>query len=89
MLQRRGTKGAGLSDDQLCKAYEGQLAKVERWIDDQPNFEVLFVSYNGLVAEPGPAAEAVNAFLDDRLDVAAMVACVDPALYRQRGEAGP
>ena len=84
MLQRRGTKGAKLTDEQLIKAYENQLARVEAWLAERPNFRVLYVSYNRLVAEPAPAAAEVNAFLGGGLNEEAMVKHVEPQLYRQR-----
>ena len=88
MLKRRGTAGASLTDEQLVKAYEGQLAKIESWLQEQPNFTVHVVSYNDLMADPAPAAAAVNAFLGGGLDVTAMLKHVDPALYRQRQATG-
>ena len=88
MLQRRGTAGASLTDEQLVKAYEGQLAKIESWLQEQPNFTVNVVSYNDLMADPTPAAAAVNEFLGGGLDVAAMLRNIDPSLYRQREPAG-
>ncbi len=60
------------------------MAKIERWLAEQPNFEVEYVSYNNLVADPAPAAAAVNRFLGGDLDETAMLASVDPSLYRQR-----
>ena len=88
MLRRRGTRGASLTDEQLIKAYEGQLATIERWLAEQPNFRVHFVSYNDLMADPAPAAAAVNAFLGGGLNVATMQRSIDPSLYRQRQAAG-
>lgn len=84
MLGRRGTSGAGLTDEQLIKAYEGQLAKIERWLNEQPNFLVHFVSYNELIGSPPQAVEAINTFLGGGLDTPPMLACIDPSLYRQR-----
>jgi hypothetical protein len=84
MLRRRGAEGADLTDEQLIKAFEGQLHKIERWLQEQPNFEVLYVSYNRLMAEPAPVAAAVNRFLGGGLDEEQMLRHVDPALYRQR-----
>ena len=88
MLERRGTDGARLTDEQLIKAYEGQLAKIQRWLDDQPNFQVHQVSYNTLISDPPPAVEAIKAFLGCGLDCVAMLACIDPSLDRQRQGAG-
>lgn len=84
MLSRRGTAGASLSPEQLVRAYEGQLAKAESWLADQANFDVHYVSYNELVAEPQDSVHAINGFLGGGLDTGAMLAAVDPTLYRQR-----
>jgi Sulfotransferase domain len=84
MLERRGTEGARLSDEQLIRAFEGQLAKVQRWLDEQPNFSVHYVNYNQLMTDPRPCVEAINAFLGGGLAVEPMLASIDPSLYRQR-----
>jgi LPS sulfotransferase NodH len=84
MLERRGTDGANLTDEQLVSAYESQLAKIESWLADQPGFEVLYVSYNDLMADPARAAAEVNRFLGGSLNEEQMLSHVDPDLYRQR-----
>jgi hypothetical protein len=84
MLERRSAAGANLTDEQLISAYEGQLAKIESWLAGQPSFQVLYVSYNDLMADPARAAAAVNRFLAGSLDEEQMLNHVDPALYRQR-----
>ena len=88
MLQRRGTTGADLTPEQLIKAYEGQLARIRQWLDEQPNFQVHYTSYNDLMADPPASAAAVNAFLGGGLDVDGMLRNVDPKLYRQRQALG-
>ncbi len=87
MLSRRGTRGADLTEAQLIQAFERQLERVERWLAGQPNFAVIYVSYNALMADPRRSARAVNDFLGGSLDADAMAGAVDPALYRQRDEA--
>lgn len=84
MLERRGTTGAALTTEQLIKAYQGQLAKIEQWLGERDNFDVLYVSYNELMSDPAAAVEAVNAFLGGSLKTDAMLGSVDPSLYRQR-----
>jgi LPS sulfotransferase NodH len=84
MLKRRGADGANLTDEQLISAYEGQLAKIESWLADQPGFDVLYISYNDLMADPARAATDVNRFLGGPLDEEQMLRHVDPALHRQR-----
>jgi hypothetical protein len=84
MLERRGTEGASLTDEQLISAYQGQLTKIEAWLAGQPTFQVLYVSYNDLMGDPAQAAAAVNRFLGGSLDEEQMLNHVDPDLYRQR-----
>ena len=88
MLARRGTDGARLTDEQLIGAYEGQLTKIQRWLDEQPNFQVHQVSYNSLMSDPPPAVAAIRTFLGGELDGDAMLASIDPSLYRQRQGGG-
>ncbi len=84
MLARRQAQGADLTESELIKAFQGQLAKIRRWLDERPNFQALFVNYNDLMKDPAPAVEAVNRFLGGRLHRDAMLGCVDPSLYRRR-----
>ncbi len=84
MLARRQTRGADLTDSQMIKAFQGQLAKIQRWLDEQSNFRVLFVNYNDLMKDPAPPVEAVDRFLGGQLHHDAMLRCMDPSLYRQR-----
>jgi len=84
MLQRGGRPTGGLSDERVKSVFEAQLAKVEKYLDEQASFAVLNVNYNDLLAEPKRQVEAVNAFLGGQLETDAMLAVVDPSLYRQR-----
>jgi hypothetical protein len=83
MLERAGT-AAKLPDAQLRAVYASQYRKMQEWLEEQPNFEVLWVDYNALIEDPAPAVEAIGAFLGGGLDHAAMRAVIDPDLYRQR-----
>lgn len=84
MLSRRGEPTDKVRDEDMARMFEGHLDKVQEWITQQPNMDVLYVSYNDLLADPTPQAEAINRFLGGQLDVDSMVNAVDPALYRQR-----
>ena len=84
MLARRGEEGAGLSASQMAAVFERQLAKVDAWLAEQPQFEVLQVDYQRVIGDPCSVGRRVNEFLGAKLDVTAMAAVVDPALYRQR-----
>jgi hypothetical protein len=84
MLARKGKAGPALPPDKLMAMFEQQIGKVRAHLEAQPNFRYLDVSYNEMLAEPEPRVAALNDFLGGGLDTAAMLAVVDPQLYRQR-----
>ena len=66
------------------RAFREHLRKVRAWLAEQPNIEVLYVSYNDLVERPEGQAERVSAFLGGKADAGSMSRTVDPSLYRNR-----
>ncbi len=85
MLIRRGEPTDRVSDERMAKLFTEYLERVEAWIAEQPNMEVIYVSYNELLVNPVEEAKRINQFLQDTLNVEKMVGVVDPTLYRQRG----
>jgi hypothetical protein len=83
MLLRRG-EPAGDDDAKMAGLFERHLRQVESWISQQPNMRVLFVSYNEILKHRVEQAKALNQFMDNQLDVDAMLQVVDQALHRQR-----
>jgi hypothetical protein len=86
MLKRRGESAGAVSNERMAGLFDKHLEKVYAWMDARPNVAYLDVDYNQMLADPRPTLERVNAFLGGRLDVAAMAAVVDPALYRNRAQ---
>ena len=84
MLGRMGRKGGGLPPAQLEHMYAKQLAATDALLASRPEFSVLQVSYNELVAHPAESAVKVAQFLGGTMDTGAMAGAVDPALYRER-----
>lgn len=84
MLERRGESTDRVSDEELARLFAKHLQTVEAWLRSQPNFQVLVVDYNRMLADPLPWVRQINQFLDGRLDEQRMAAVVDPALYRNR-----
>jgi hypothetical protein len=84
MLDRRGQPGDAVPDEEMAQLFAKHLDQVTRWLRDQPNFHVLFVSYNEVMAAPQEQAERINRFLGGRLALEPMVDVIDPQLYRQR-----
>ncbi|MCS6772712.1 MAG: sulfotransferase [Thermoflexales bacterium] len=84
MLLDQGQPVDDADDAELALAFERHLARVQAWLAQQPNMQVLYVNYNALIADPAPHVAAVNRFLGGGLDEAAMIQAIDPSLYRQR-----
>jgi len=84
MLIRRGEAPDKIPDDKMAALFERHIQKTEEWLVTQPNFRVLQVSYNEVVAEPGPHIARINEFLGSTLDTESMSQIVDKELYRQR-----
>ena len=73
----------GLLQDEIHHA-----AEVEQWLRGKENFDVLFVSYNRMMADPSGQAARVHRFLEADLDLQCerMIEAIDASLYRQRKE---
>jgi argonaute-like protein implicated in RNA metabolism and viral defense len=84
MLIRRGEPSDKVSDEQMAALFRKHLKRLETWLDEQPNFEVIHVSYNEVLVNPVEQARRVSQFFDGALDVESMVNVIDPKLYRQR-----
>jgi Sulfotransferase domain len=85
MLRRLGRESGDVPANQLAAIYRRQLAEVEAWLEEQPNFEVLYVEYGDVLTDPPGVASRLHAFLGDGLDLEAMQRVPDRALYRKRG----
>ncbi|MGD9724422.1 MAG: sulfotransferase family protein [Pirellulales bacterium] len=83
MLERRGQPGANLPREKLSELFAQQRERIAQWLAGRPNFRAITVDYHRVLAEPHEQAQRINAFLDSRLDSAAMAAAVAPALRRQ------
>jgi len=84
MLIRRGEPIDTISDERMAALFQKHVERVQAWLAEQPNFDVLYVHYNSILEEPLPHARRINEFLGAALDVERMAAVVDPTLYRQR-----
>lgn len=84
MLERQQKEGGGLGDDKLLEVFKAEIDKSNRWLAEQPNFEVLYINYNEMLQDPAPQVAKVNEFLGGSLDTGVMMGVVDRTLYRQR-----
>ncbi len=86
MLERRGEPTDAVPDAMMASLFEKHLQKIEGWMADQPNVQVLYVPYHELAENPERHVDEIIGFLGlEQLDRAQMLAAVDPALYRNRG----
>ena len=88
MLIRRGEPTDELSDDKMAGMFAKHVDKIQAWLAQQHNMQVLYVQYGDVMARPAEHAARINGFLGNFLDVASMEATVDKRLYRQRRGAG-
>jgi hypothetical protein len=82
MLERLGRPAGARS--QIKESFTAHLTRLEDWLARQPNIDVLYVAYNGLLEKPEAEAARVSAFLHDKADAVGMAAAVDQSLYRNR-----
>ena len=85
MLENRGEENKA-DDETMTDLFAKHLKQVEGWMKDQSNLQYIDVDYNAMLEDPEPHVKKINQFLGGELDEAAMLAVVDPKLYRQRKE---
>lgn len=84
MLDRSGAGGTLVPDEKMRGNYEFHLKKVYYRLAHTPNFQVLYLDYPEVVADPLDAAKRINAFLGRNMNVEAMAGAVESSLYRNR-----
>ncbi|MCC9608030.1 sulfotransferase [Blastopirellula sp. JC732] len=82
MLVRLGKPVA--DRDAIRTAYDVHLKRLFDWLPQQKHLHLLELSYNELLADPAAQVDKLNAFLGGELNTAAMLAAIDPGLYRNR-----
>ena len=84
MLDRRGEPPGETSDADMADLFTAHLQKVETQLANRADCDVLYVEHRRAVSEPAVVAGQIGQFLGGDLDVEAMAAAVDTALYRNR-----
>ena len=84
MLERAGEVLDRAEEAALERVFEAQLAEVRAWAAARPRTAMLAIAHRSLIESPAGVVPRVEAFLDGGLDLDAMIACVDPSLYRSR-----
>lgn len=86
MLVNRGEDSDKMDDAQMAALFEKHLAATDNWLQAQDNFQVLYVHYSDILADPMTEVQKINVFLGGKMNVMAMAGQVDPDLYRNRNE---
>ena len=68
----------------LAMTYYGQLERVNEWIENQPNIDVLHVNYADAHNFPAETAQKVVDFLGLEVSVKSIVSAIDSSLYRNQ-----
>lgn len=67
-------------NDRIKFIFEKELAEVTRWLKDQGNMEVLYVSYKKVLTETNEITKTIQSFLNRKLDLQKMSSVVNSAL---------
>ena len=82
MLLRLGRSAA--PREEMKRAFALHLEKLQAWLKQQPNMDVLDVCYHDLIDRPKEQSLRVGEFLRGGVNVENMVKAVDQGLYRNR-----
>jgi hypothetical protein len=82
MLKRLGRKA--IPREEIKPAFTLHLERLNDWLGQQGNIEVLRISYNTLLQQPEAQSQSVRDFLGGSVDLEQMVKTVDRGLYRNR-----
>lgn len=89
MLARLGKPVDVIPDAKMAEFFNAGLAKFYAWVAQQPNFQLIDVDYNKMVADPMPLIDQINTLLGGGLNKEAMAEVVSPDLYRNRAATQP
>jgi len=83
MLARRN-KTSEVDDADMEARFQQHLSVVKPWLARQPHMEVLYISYNALMADPEPSCRRVIEFIHMPLALDRMLKVPSGELYRNR-----
>jgi len=90
MLNHRKEGGkTGADDGEMKKIYEKHLHKIEVFVFNRPNMEVLNINYHQVLKDPKGCGGSINKFLGIQMDIQEMMRAVDKNLYRNRKKLNP
>jgi len=85
MLEKSGKTSGKIFPVNIYRAFEENLLHVKKWAEKNKIFvEFMPVKYADLIVNPEPCLDEICKFFNKNLDKKAMLACIDPGLYRSR-----
>jgi hypothetical protein len=84
MLERLGKEVPATPTAAVVAAFEEHLKKIRAWLAEQSNMAVLYVDYATVLQSPEEQAGRIRSFLEQSLDVAAMIRQIEHSLHRER-----
>jgi hypothetical protein len=76
-----------VDDKEMAALFRFDLARCDKWLEQQSHIACLKVDYRQVVSDPQTALSKIVDFLGGELDLAAMCGVVDVNLYRNRRSA--
>jgi len=68
----------------MAQIFFEQIEKVHKWVELQPNVELLVIKYHEAIENPEDTANKVAKFLDRDMDLQNMLKAIDKKLYRNQ-----
>ncbi len=84
MLARRNETATAEDDTMMAGLFQKHLQEIDAFLAARPDMDVLYVSYNTILANPLDAVMDVVTFLNRPLNHAEMVQVIDSRLHRQK-----
>jgi hypothetical protein len=83
MLERRN-EASPVDDARMAEKFRHHLSVIKPWLARQPHMDMLYISYNDLMAAHEPHCRAVIEFTGLPLDLERMLTVPNAGLYRNR-----
>ena len=83
MLSNRN-QSAKLDDSEMELQFRNHMAATKAWLMRQANFNVLYVNFNSLIADPKPLCIKISDFIGIPLNIDHMLSIPNEKLYRNR-----
>lgn len=84
MRVNRRTDNAGPSTAVMTAAFEKHLREVYAWMDARPYVKAMRLPYHDVLKQPKEISQKAAEFLEQPLNIDAMIQQVDASLYRNR-----